>query len=210
MTTEMFPPLQLMDFSMTHSHMTKRHSSMIHSSHSGAWLNSFVILFPLITYHPHDESQVLSYCHPVSLLWLHFLCCIIISPWLRYCAYWGCASWLISDSFLTHFFDSHYSPCVTSQALGYPTCRSGLVVPDVRGFWTEASACALHRPSVAVQVFWVIGRYMCSLVGKSQSWGYHRNSLPGTCKSRGGRIKSQTTSGVGRCRRAQKTWVGHE
>ena len=24
------------------------------------------------------------------------------SPWLRYCDYWGCASWLISDSFLTH------------------------------------------------------------------------------------------------------------
>ena len=23
-------------------------------------------------------------------------------PWLRYCAYWGCTSWLIPDSFLTH------------------------------------------------------------------------------------------------------------
>ena len=47
---------------------------------------------------------------------------------------------------------------VTSQALGYPTCRSGLVVLDVRGFWTEASACVLCRPSVVVQVFQVIGR----------------------------------------------------
>ena len=48
------------------------------------------------------SSQVLSYCHPFLLLWLLFLCCIIISPWLCYCAYWGCVSWLISDSFLTH------------------------------------------------------------------------------------------------------------
>ena len=66
------------------------------------WFNSFVTLFPHISYHSHDESNVLPYCHPFLLLWLLFLCCIIISPWLRYCAYWGCVSWLISDSFLTH------------------------------------------------------------------------------------------------------------
>ena len=98
--TETSSPLILMDFSMTHSHMTNRHSSI--SSNSGAWLNSFVNLFPLITYHSHDESLVLSYCHPFLLLWVLFLCCIIISPWLRYCAYWGCTSWLIPGSFLTH------------------------------------------------------------------------------------------------------------
>ena len=28
-------------------------------------------------------------------------------PWLCYCAYWGCASWLIPDS----FSDANYSPC---------------------------------------------------------------------------------------------------
>ena len=83
--TEMSFPLILMDFSMTHSHMTNRHSSI--SSNSGTWLNSFINLFPLITYHSHDESQVLSYCHPFLLLWHLFLCCIIISLWLRYCAY---------------------------------------------------------------------------------------------------------------------------
>ena len=65
------------------------------------WLNSLVTLFLHISYHTHDESNVLPYCHPFLLLWLLFLCCIIILPWLRYCAYW-CASWLISDSFLTH------------------------------------------------------------------------------------------------------------
>ena len=44
-----------------------------------------------------------------SLIVIHFYpydsfscVCIIIFPWLRYCAYWGCTSWLISDSFLTH------------------------------------------------------------------------------------------------------------
>ena len=66
------------------------------------WLNSLITLFPHISYHSHNESNDLSYCHPIILLWLLFLCCIIILPWLRYCAYWGCTSWLISDSFLTH------------------------------------------------------------------------------------------------------------
>ena len=66
------------------------------------WFNSFVTLFPHISYHSHNESKVLSYCHPCLLLWLLFLCCIIIFPWLCYCAYRGCTSWLISDSFLTH------------------------------------------------------------------------------------------------------------
>ena len=51
---------------------------------------------------------------------------------------------------------------VMSQSLGYPTHRSGLVVPELRGVWTEASACALCQPSVMVQVFRAICRYMCS------------------------------------------------
>ena len=42
---------------------------------------------------------------------------------------------------------------VTSQVLGYPTRRSGLVVLELRGVWTEASARALCWPSVAVQVY---------------------------------------------------------
>ena len=44
------------------------------------WLNSFVTLFPHISYHSHDESNVLPYCHPFLLLWLIFMCCIIILP----------------------------------------------------------------------------------------------------------------------------------
>ena len=42
------------------------------------WLNSFITLFPHISYHPHDESIVLPFCHPCLLLWLLFLCHIII------------------------------------------------------------------------------------------------------------------------------------
>ena len=42
---------------------------------------------------------------------------------------------------------------VTSQALSYLTGRLGLVVLDMKGFWTEASAHVLHWPSVVVQVF---------------------------------------------------------
>ena len=42
---------------------------------------------------------------------------------------------------------------VTSRALGYPTHRLGLAVPESRSVWTEASARVLRRPSVAVQVF---------------------------------------------------------
>ena len=44
-----------------------------------------------------------------SLIVIHFysydsFSCVASSffPWLCYCAYWGCVSWLISDSFLTH------------------------------------------------------------------------------------------------------------
>ena len=98
-------PLILMGFSMTHSHMTNRHSSI--SSNSGTWFNSFINLFPLITYHSHDESQVLSYCHPFLLLGLLFLCCIINFPM----AVLLC---LLRLRIMTHFwliFDSHYSPC---------------------------------------------------------------------------------------------------
>ena len=60
---------------------------------------------------------------------------------------------------------------VMSQVLGYPTCRLGLVVLEMKGFWTEASAHALCQPSVMVQVFQVICRHMHSLrtVGRLQS-----------------------------------------
>ena len=44
-----------------------------------------------------------------SLIVIHFysydsFSCVASSffPWLRYCAYWGCMSWPISDTFLTH------------------------------------------------------------------------------------------------------------
>ena len=44
------------------------------------WLNSFITLFPHISYHSHDESNVLPYCHLFLLSWLLFLCHIIIFP----------------------------------------------------------------------------------------------------------------------------------
>ena len=49
---------------------------------------------------------------------------------------------------------------VMTQALGYPTHRLSLMVLESRGIWTEASARALRRPSVAVQVFRVECGYM--------------------------------------------------
>ena len=86
---------------MTHSHMTNRHSSI--SSNSGKWLNSYVNLFPLITYYftrwvtgPLLLSSNFTLMTPFLLLLHHFF------PWLRYCAYWGCTSWLIF--WLTLFF----------------------------------------------------------------------------------------------------------
>ena len=96
---------------------------------------------------------------------------------------------------------------VTSQALGYPTCRLSLMVPESRGVWTEASAHALCWPSVAVQVFRVECGYMHSLkiVGKSQSWRYHRNNLPGTHKSKARRIEGRVTSIVWKILRVRKT-----
>ena len=72
------------------------------------WLNSFITLVPHISYHSHDESNVLPYCHPFLLLWLLFLCCIIIFPM----AVLLC---LLRLHIMTHFWlisDSHYSPCL--------------------------------------------------------------------------------------------------
>ena len=85
-----------------------------------------------------------------------------------------------------------------TQALGYPTCRLGLMVLEMRGFWTEASACVLHCLSVVVQVFRVICRYMCSpgTVGELQSQRYHGNSLPGLHKLKERRVKGHIASGV--------------
>ena len=96
---------------------------------------------------------------------------------------------------------------VTSRALGYPTCRLSIVVPESRGVWTEASAHALCRPSVVVQVFRVVCRYMHSprVIGKSQSQRYHRNNLPDTHKSRARQIKGQVTSVVRKISGVQKT-----
>ena len=100
MTTETFSPRSWWIFPWLISLWLHRHSSMTHSSNSGTWLNSFVNLFPLITYHSHDESQVLSYCHPFLLLWLLFLCCIIIFPMATLL----CLLRLhIMTHFLTHF-----------------------------------------------------------------------------------------------------------
>ena len=72
------------------------------------------------------------------------------------------------------------------------------MVPESKGVWTEASACVLCQPSVAVQVFQVECGYMHSpkIIGKLQSWRYHGNNLPGTHKSRARRIKGRVTSVV--------------
>ena len=95
-------PLILMDFSMTHSHMTNRHS--FNSSNSGVWLNSYVNLFPLITYHftwwvtsPLLLSSILTLMTPFPVLHHHFSMAALLCL-LRLCI-------------MTHFFNSHYSPC---------------------------------------------------------------------------------------------------
>ena len=79
-----------------------RCSFRTHSSNSGAMaqlirhpLSPYILSFTKWVKYPPLLSSIL-------FLWSLFLCCIIILPWLHYCAYWGCMSWLISDSFLTH------------------------------------------------------------------------------------------------------------
>ena len=96
---------------------------------------------------------------------------------------------------------------VMSRARGYPTCRLGLAVPESRSVWTEASAHALCWPSVAVQVFQVVCRYMHSprVVGKSWSRRYHGNNLPDMHKSRARRIEGRVTSVAWKISRVQKT-----
>ena len=42
---------------------------------------------------------------------------------------------------------------VMSQALGYPTCRLGLVVLGTKGFLDRGFSLCTVQPSVAVQVF---------------------------------------------------------
>ena len=94
--------LILMDMSMTHFLMTQ-HSSWWTCLILAQWLDSFITLFPHISYHSHDESNVLPF---VILVYSYdsFSCAASsFFPWLHYCAYWGCTSWLISDSILTHF-----------------------------------------------------------------------------------------------------------
>ena len=111
--------------------------------------------------------------------------------------YWF--QWLYSFfSFFCMLNLAHICSIVTSRALGYPTHRLGLMILESRGVWTKASARALCRPSVAVQVFRVVCRYMHfpRVGGKSQSREYHRNSLLGSCKLRARWIKSRATSVV--------------
>ena len=89
-----------------------RCSSVTHPSNYGAWLNSFIIHFPLITYHSHNESQVLSYCHPFLLLHMTPF------PVLHHHISHGCLSCLQlteavhHDSFLTHFWLTLFSMLV--------------------------------------------------------------------------------------------------
>ena len=80
--------------------MTNRCSSI--SSNSGEWFNSSVTPFPMYP-NNHMMSQ------RTSLIVIHSYSYDSFSsvassffPWLCYCAYWGCASWLIPDSVLTH------------------------------------------------------------------------------------------------------------
>ena len=82
-TAVMFSPLILMDISMTHFLMTQELTAVLSwLTHLilAQWVNSFITLFPHVSYHSHDESNVLPYCHPCSLLRLLFLCHIIIFP----------------------------------------------------------------------------------------------------------------------------------
>ena len=97
---------------------------------------------------------------------------------------------------------------VTSRALGYPTCRLGLVVLESRSVWTEASAHVLRRPSVAVQVFRVVCGYMRSpgVIGKSRSRRYHGNNLLDMFKSRARRIEGRVTSIAWKLSRVWKTY----
>ena len=76
-TTETFSPWFWWIFPWLISVWLHRRSSMTHSSNSGAWLNSFVIPFPHLSYQSHDESKDFSYCHPILLL---FLCCVNVFP----------------------------------------------------------------------------------------------------------------------------------
>ena len=83
MITETSFPLILMDFSMTHSQMTNRHSPI--SSNSGAWLNSFINLFPLITYHftrwvtsPLLLSSIFTLMTPFPVLHHHFAMAVLL------------------------------------------------------------------------------------------------------------------------------------
>ena len=59
-------PLEFDGFSMTHFHMTNRHSS--DSSNSGDDSTHTSTSFPIYPITSHDESPVTSYCHPVLLL----------------------------------------------------------------------------------------------------------------------------------------------
>ena len=76
--TKMFPPwywwIFLWLILIWPTDILLSHLILVHdSTHSS---NSFP-LWPIIS---HDESLVLSYCHPFLFLWLLFLCCFIIFP----------------------------------------------------------------------------------------------------------------------------------
>ena len=72
------------------------------------WLNSFIALFPHISYHSQDESNVLPYCHPILLLWLLFL---VASSFCHSCTV-VLTEAVCHDSFLTHFWLTLFSMLV--------------------------------------------------------------------------------------------------
>ena len=65
-------------------------------AHDSTHLSSSFLIYPNI--HTMSQRSLL------IVIQFYSLSCVASSffPWLCYCAYWGCASWLIPDSFLTH------------------------------------------------------------------------------------------------------------
>ena len=80
-----------------------RHSFMTHSSNFGTMtqlihhpLSPYILSFTQWVKCSPLLSSLFTLVTPFPVLHYHFF------SWLCYCAYWGCTSWLISDSFLTH------------------------------------------------------------------------------------------------------------
>ena len=93
-----------MDHSMTHffCDIHNRHSFVTHSynlAHDSTHSSSFFLIYPNIHTMSLRTSFIVIYFYSYDSF-----SCVASSffPWLHYCAYWGCASWRIPDSFLTH------------------------------------------------------------------------------------------------------------